>query len=460
MKKILSLILVLAVALNVLSVGASALSISVPEPTIYLDGYDGYTLVWFDAPAGVTLRYTVRDDSYKRIKDGSKLKIKESCYIKIKATKSGYTPAYYSYYVRVIGTDFRSSVNAYYTQKYVSDTKVDSYVQSAALKATNWDMSTFLKIQACYNWIVNNIEYSSEGIVVSTGKNFSQYMKHKSDYLLIEQSQYAFENKKGVHDNISAVFMMLCRYVGVDSYIATGSYKTKSGKYKDHSWVVIQCDDLIFQFDPTLEIINKLNNPNAENKYFALPDDYSLYEHRNIIDFYYFEPSNTSNVKSSAVESVNETDDTSAASEKPFLNVGGGSFSNDEKIYETLLNLVNQAREEAGVKKLYYSSKVQEVCKIRTDEISYYYSHTRPTGSRFCTAYRDAGIKYKKSGENIAYGLNMFDTPEEVFQAWMDSETHKENILNPNFECCAFGLSIVKVGSDTYYYWTQEFASL
>ena len=151
---------------------------------------------------------------------------------------------------------------------------------------------------------------------------------------------------------------------------------------------------------------------------------------------------------------------TSGTSKTPFINVGGGTYSTDDSIYLKLFELVNEARVKAGVGKLWYSARVNDVCKIRTDEITSYYSHTRPDGSRFSTAFRDVGIKYVKCGENIAYGLNMFDTPEEVFQAWMDSESHRENILSPDYECCAFGLSILKVGKDTYYYWSQEFAKL
>lgn len=149
---------------------------------------------------------------------------------------------------------------------------------------------------------------------------------------------------------------------------------------------------------------------------------------------------------------------TSHTSKTPFTNIGGGVFSEDDNIYLTLFKLVNDARREAGLNELWYSARVHEVCELRASELSSYYSHNRPDGSRFSTAFKEIGIKFDKCGENIAYGRNMFDTPEEVFQAWMDSDSHRENILSPDYECVAFGLSILKVGNDTYYYWTQEFA--
>ena len=59
-----------------------------------------------------------------------------------------------------------------------------------------------------------------------------------------------------------------------------------------------------------------------------------------------------------------------------------------------------------------------------------YFSHTSPTyGSPF-DMMKAYGISYKSAGENIAMGQR---SPEEVVQAWMNSQGHRENIMNPNF---------------------------
>ncbi len=149
---------------------------------------------------------------------------------------------------------------------------------------------------------------------------------------------------------------------------------------------------------------------------------------------------------------------TSRTSKTPFTNIGGGVISDDDEIYITMLNLVNNARKEAGLNTLWYSARVHEVATQRAYELSSYYSHTREDGRGFHTAFVDKGISYRIVGENIAYGRNMFETPEEVFEAWMNSDSHRENILHPDFECAGFGLSVLKIGEDTYYYWSQEFA--
>lgn len=147
-----------------------------------------------------------------------------------------------------------------------------------------------------------------------------------------------------------------------------------------------------------------------------------------------------------------------STSKTPFTNIGGGTISEDDSVYIKMLNLVNDAREENGLNPLWYSARVHEVSTLRAYELCSYYSHTRPNGKSFSTAFTEVGLSYHMAGENIAYGRNMFETPEEVFQAWMDSPSHRENILNPDYDCVAFGLCTLKVGNDTYYYWSQEFA--
>ena len=149
----------------------------------------------------------------------------------------------------------------------------------------------------------------------------------------------------------------------------------------------------------------------------------------------------------------------SSTKKTPFTNIGGGVVSEDEIIYISMLNLVNKEREKHGLEKLWYSARVHEIATLRAYELTSYYSHTRSDGRGFHTAFVDNGIKYKIVGENIAYGRNMFDTVDEVFNAWMDSESHRDNILSPEFECVGFGLAVLEVGNDTYYYWSQEFAT-
>ncbi|MEW8987156.1 MAG: CAP domain-containing protein, partial [Bacillus sp. (in: firmicutes)] len=76
------------------------------------------------------------------------------------------------------------------------------------------------------------------------------------------------------------------------------------------------------------------------------------------------------------------------------------------------------------------------------------FSHTSPTyGSPF-DMMKQFGIAYQYAGENIAMGQR---TPEEVVQAWMNSEGHRKNILSANFNY--IGVGYIESGN----YWTQMF---
>lgn len=77
-----------------------------------------------------------------------------------------------------------------------------------------------------------------------------------------------------------------------------------------------------------------------------------------------------------------------------------------------------------------------------------YFSHTSPTyGSPF-DMMRDFNVSYKTAGENIAQGQR---TPEEVVQAWMNSEGHRKNILSDKFTHIGVGYQ------QNGHHWTQMF---
>ncbi len=53
---------------------------------------------------------------------------------------------------------------------------------------------------------------------------------------------------------------------------------------------------------------------------------------------------------------------------------------------------------------------------------------------------------------NIAYGQT---SAQEVFNAWMNSPGHRDNIMNPGYR--TFGAALYYTDGGYYYYWVQEF---
>lgn len=121
----------------------------------------------------------------------------------------------------------------------------------------------------------------------------------------------------------------------------------------------------------------------------------------------------------------------------------------DEKGAE-VIRLVNEEREQAGLAPLSEDQPLLPAAQTRAREASKKFSHTRPNGAHFKTIFTDYQIRSTYRGENLAYG---FDTPEEVVEGWMESNTHKANILDPNFTHIAVACEQI----DGIQYWSQLF---
>jgi uncharacterized protein YkwD len=115
-----------------------------------------------------------------------------------------------------------------------------------------------------------------------------------------------------------------------------------------------------------------------------------------------------------------------------------------------ILRLTNIERQKAGLKLLKYNTTLEEGAKIRSIEIITHFSHTRPDGTRFFTVF-GPDFLYRNIGENLASG---FRSPEQVVAAWMNSTSHRANILNEKFE--ELSVAITR-GEDGKYRWVQIF---
>lgn len=109
-------------------------------------------------------------------------------------------------------------------------------------------------------------------------------------------------------------------------------------------------------------------------------------------------------------------------------------------------NLVNERREQAGLEPLVWDSNLEGTSDVRAKECSQSFSHTRPNGSAWYTVNSQI-----MGGENLAYG---YENAADVLNGWMDSPTHRENILYPTFTKISIS---VYVADDGTYYWSQEF---
>lgn len=103
-----------------------------------------------------------------------------------------------------------------------------------------------------------------------------------------------------------------------------------------------------------------------------------------------------------------------------------------------VLSLVNQERVRNGLEKLSWGDTCAEAAETRASELVVLYSHTRPDGTSWSTACVEPPSGVWIEGENLAAG-NSSVSPETTVAAWMNSEKHRENILNPSFTKLSVG---------------------
>ncbi|MFC0470193.1 CAP domain-containing protein [Halalkalibacter kiskunsagensis] len=122
------------------------------------------------------------------------------------------------------------------------------------------------------------------------------------------------------------------------------------------------------------------------------------------------------------------------------------------EVESRVIELTNQERRNNGLPDLQADASLSNVARVKSKDMqeNNYFSHTSPTyGSPF-DMMRDFDISYNSAGENIAQGQR---SPEEVVQAWMNSEGHRANIMNGDYT--HIGVGYHQNGN----YWTQMFIS-
>jgi uncharacterized YkwD family protein len=138
------------------------------------------------------------------------------------------------------------------------------------------------------------------------------------------------------------------------------------------------------------------------------------------------------------------------ATTTPTTNTSTQATSTVSAFEKQVVELTNKERAKHGLSALTLDTELSKVAKAKSQDMSTnnYFDHNSPTyGSPF-DMMKKFGISYKAAGENIAKGQK---TPEEVVQAWMNSEGHRANILSNKFT--HIGVGHVANGN----YWTQQF---
>jgi uncharacterized protein YkwD len=94
---------------------------------------------------------------------------------------------------------------------------------------------------------------------------------------------------------------------------------------------------------------------------------------------------------------------------------------------------VNQERMKNNLSPLIVNNQLMQAAsgKVKDMADKSYFSHVSPIdGKKWSGFIKESGYVYAEAGENLANG---YDSVESMVTAWMNSPTHRDNILNSGF---------------------------
>ncbi len=115
------------------------------------------------------------------------------------------------------------------------------------------------------------------------------------------------------------------------------------------------------------------------------------------------------------------------------------SYSTEMSI-NGLLSGTNNERSSNGLGSLTLNSKLNSSAQAKANDMvsKDYWAHNTPSGQEPWVFFDSAGYVYQKAGENLAYG---FSTSSSTVVGWMNSPSHRANILDGSYTEVGFGFA-------------------
>lgn len=111
-----------------------------------------------------------------------------------------------------------------------------------------------------------------------------------------------------------------------------------------------------------------------------------------------------------------------------------------EMSIEGLVNETNERRSAQSEAPLKLNAQLTKAAQIKAQDMveRNYWSHNTPDGNAPWEFVNNAGYSYSKAGENLAYG---FKDEDAVIGGWMNSPSHRANMLDVNYQEVGFGFA-------------------
>jgi uncharacterized protein YkwD len=144
------------------------------------------------------------------------------------------------------------------------------------------------------------------------------------------------------------------------------------------------------------------------------------------------------------------------AQRKYFVTVGSENHVRAGSDHEMqIYDLVNRRRSQQGLNFLFWDENLAAIARRYSRRMAdgEFFGHVDPNGQRIQDRAESAGLfNWRKVGENLFQSKNVDDFSLLAVKMWMESPTHRENILDRSYSSAGVG---VATASDGRVYVTQ-----
>ena len=134
-----------------------------------------------------------------------------------------------------------------------------------------------------------------------------------------------------------------------------------------------------------------------------------------------------------------------------------GSLSAAARIERRAFQMINEKRAEKGLAPLEWNDELANMARFHSKHMAEFkfFSHKDQEGLMVNDRADKFGLhEWRAIGENIAFNKGFDDPAAMAVQNWMESRSHRENLLSQDWIQSAIGLAVSEDGS---YYFTQVF---
>ena len=129
-------------------------------------------------------------------------------------------------------------------------------------------------------------------------------------------------------------------------------------------------------------------------------------------------------------------------------------LSEAAELEKMVLKVSNDTRRAHGLAPLSHDSALATLARLHSSDMleHNYFSHKNASGCNSTCRMTESGYAWEKMGENIhmmsGYNYSVEESAKKIVRDWMNSPSHRANLLNPKFT--HVGLGVAQKG-DTYY---------